>query len=90
MKHVIPLVKPARRHFFSAQGYERGHPQTIFIVGRAYHKAKNYPRAAVYYLAAAQRGISEGRRIVQRHLSAGYITKTDFESAQQESGRLFH
>ena len=65
-------------------------PQTIFIVGRAYHKSKNYPRAAIYYLAAAQRGISEGRRIVERHLNAGYITKTDFESAQQESARLFH
>jgi hypothetical protein len=63
-------------------------PPSLFIVGRAFHRAKDYPSAAIYYLAAAKRGIAEGERIVKRHLQAGYITKEDRREADRKSDAL--
>jgi hypothetical protein len=63
-------------------------PPSLFIVGRAFHKAKDYPSAAIYYLAAAKRGIAEGERIVKRHLQAGYITPEDRSEADRKSDAL--
>jgi hypothetical protein len=57
----------------------------LFRVGRAYHKARDYPSAAIYYLAAARKGIAEGNRIVERHLKFGYITPDDKLKADRES-----
>jgi len=57
----------------------------LFRVGRAYHKAKDYPKAAIYYLAADRAGIAEGNRIVERHLKFGYITADDRALAERES-----
>jgi hypothetical protein len=60
----------------------------LFRVGRAYHKAKDYPKAAIYYLAAGRKGMAEGNRIVERHLKFGYITADDKAVAERESRRL--
>jgi hypothetical protein len=57
----------------------------LYRVARAYHKARDYPAAAIYYLAAARKGIAEGSRIVERHLKFGYITPDDKLKADRES-----
>ena len=61
---------------------------SVFRVARAYHKLRDYAKAAVYYLAAARLGSQEAERIVLRHLKFGYITEQQKIEAEQQGAQL--
>jgi hypothetical protein len=69
-------------------GIDWSNRYSLFRVARAYHLLRDYPNAAIYYLAAAALGSNEGERIVQRHLKFGYITEQQKASADRQSAEL--